>query len=220
MSIASRAFVAPAASTSGTPRIFANASRLTTPAVVQMALGKCDGYTAVKEAVRARQVTRQEVFVPLVHRPRSAQVDFGHALVKLNGTLTKVAFLLMALPHSQVFLRNGVGCGRFVPALALQHVDHAVCLSDEIGLVFRIVGARFVVNRELTVRGPEPLRRLALQNYGQLAFSVGLELLHCIEAALELAEEILRRVALVRGRLAVIEDRFRCGSGEGAGLQL
>ena len=62
--------------------------------------GYTGGYTAVKEAVRARQATRQEVFMPLVHRPGTAQVDFGHALVKLNGTLTKVAFLVMALPHS------------------------------------------------------------------------------------------------------------------------
>jgi hypothetical protein len=38
--------------------------------------------------------------VPLIHRPGEAQVDFGQALVKLNGVLRKVSFFVMALPHS------------------------------------------------------------------------------------------------------------------------
>jgi hypothetical protein len=40
------------------------------------------------------------VFVPLIHRPGEAQVDFGEALVNLNGKLRKVHFFVMALPHS------------------------------------------------------------------------------------------------------------------------
>ena len=49
-----------------------------------------------------RELTQrqQEVFVPLVHRPGEAQMDFGHALVKRNGVLRKVAFFVMALPYS------------------------------------------------------------------------------------------------------------------------
>jgi len=62
--------------------------------------GYTGGYTAVKEAVRRMQATRQEVFVPLVHRPGEAQVDFGQALVKLNGRLRKVAFFVMSLAYS------------------------------------------------------------------------------------------------------------------------
>jgi len=58
------------------------------------------GYTQVKEAVRELRRTSQEVFVPLRHVPGEAQVDFGHALIKLQGELTKVAFFVMALPHS------------------------------------------------------------------------------------------------------------------------
>jgi len=58
------------------------------------------GYTAVKEAVRCLRQRRQEVFVPLEHRPGEAQVDFGYALVKLAGVLRKVAFFVMALPYS------------------------------------------------------------------------------------------------------------------------
>ncbi len=62
--------------------------------------GFTGGYTVVKDAVRELTQKHQEVFVPLVHRPGEAQVDFGHALAKVNGRLRKVAFFVMALPHS------------------------------------------------------------------------------------------------------------------------
>ena len=58
------------------------------------------GYTAVKKLVRERTQRQQEVFVPLVHPPGEAQVDFGYALAKVNGQLRKVAFFVMALPYS------------------------------------------------------------------------------------------------------------------------
>ena len=58
------------------------------------------GYTQVKEAVRELKSVRREVYMPLVHRPGEAQVDFGFALVKMRGVLRKVAFFAMALPHS------------------------------------------------------------------------------------------------------------------------
>ena len=38
--------------------------------------------------------------MPLLHRPGEAQVDFGHALVKMDGILRKAAFFVMVLPHS------------------------------------------------------------------------------------------------------------------------
>jgi len=62
--------------------------------------GYSGGYTQVKEAVRNLRRTRQEVFVPLLHRPGEAQVDFGQALVKMDGVLRKVMFFAMALPYS------------------------------------------------------------------------------------------------------------------------
>lgn len=61
------------------------------------------GYTAVKEVVRELGQRTQEVFVPLTHRPGEAQVDFGQALVKLNGSLRKVNFFVLALPYSDAF---------------------------------------------------------------------------------------------------------------------
>src|SRR5271170_2862449 len=62
--------------------------------------GFSGGYTIVKDTVRELTAHRQEVFVPLIHRPGEAQVDFGEALVNLNGKLRKVHFFVMALPHS------------------------------------------------------------------------------------------------------------------------
>lgn len=65
------------------------------------------GYTQVKAAVRDLRQTSQEVFMPLRHEPGEAQVDFGHALVKFRGALTKVAFFVMVASHSDtVFVRG------------------------------------------------------------------------------------------------------------------
>ena len=61
------------------------------------------GYTQVKEAVRELRRTTQEVFMPLIHRPGEAQVDFGQALVRMNGALRKVSFFAMTLVHSDAF---------------------------------------------------------------------------------------------------------------------
>jgi len=60
-------------------------------------------YTSVKEAVAELKATQREVFVPLSHPPGEAQVDFGHALVNLNGTLKKCPFFVMSLPYSDAF---------------------------------------------------------------------------------------------------------------------
>jgi len=61
------------------------------------------GYTAVKDLVRQLKSNTKEVFVPLIHSPGEAQVDYGHALAKVRGQLQKVSFFVMALPHSDVF---------------------------------------------------------------------------------------------------------------------
>jgi transposase len=65
--------------------------------------GFTGGYTAVKDTVRELKRTGREVFLPLKHPPGEAQVDFGYALVKMAGVLRKVAFFVMALPHSDAF---------------------------------------------------------------------------------------------------------------------
>jgi len=62
--------------------------------------GYSGGYTAVKDAVRRIRQRGQEVFVPLIHRPGEAQVDYGFALCRVSGVLRKIAFFVMALPYS------------------------------------------------------------------------------------------------------------------------
>jgi transposase len=59
------------------------------------------GYSTVKDAVRElRDQAPKEVFMPLTQPPGEAQVDFGHALARMNGSLVKVAFFVMSLVHS------------------------------------------------------------------------------------------------------------------------
>ena len=59
------------------------------------------GYTTVKDAVRQlRRQAPKEVFMPLTQPPGEAQVDFGYALAHIGGRLTKVAFFVMSLVHS------------------------------------------------------------------------------------------------------------------------
>ena len=58
------------------------------------------GYTIVKDAVRAWRNQHAEVFMPLVHSPGEAQVDFGHAHVILDGEQAKVAVFVMTLMYS------------------------------------------------------------------------------------------------------------------------
>lgn len=65
--------------------------------------GYTGGITQVKEAVRLMKRRGTEVYIPLVHRPGEAQVDFGWALVNLKGTLVKRPFFVMALPYSDAF---------------------------------------------------------------------------------------------------------------------
>ena len=65
--------------------------------------GFTGGYTIVKDMVREIRRTSQEVFLPLKQPPGEAQVDFGHALVKMGGVLRKVCFFVMTLPYSDAF---------------------------------------------------------------------------------------------------------------------
>lgn len=54
----------------------------------------------VQEAVRKWRQAQQEVFLPLLHPPGEAQVDFGEAVVELAGERTKVALFVLTLPYS------------------------------------------------------------------------------------------------------------------------
>jgi transposase len=58
------------------------------------------GYTIIKDYVRDKKVRLREVFVPLVQRPGTAQIDFGQAKVVIGGSLCNAYFFCMALPYS------------------------------------------------------------------------------------------------------------------------
>jgi hypothetical protein len=53
--------------------------------------------------VRELRRIKREVYMPLIHRPGEAQIDFGYALAKISGDLRKIAFFVMVLPHSDAF---------------------------------------------------------------------------------------------------------------------
>jgi transposase len=63
--------------------------------------GFTGGYTTVKDAVREMlQEAPKEVFMPLNQPPGQAQVDFGQAVARIGGRLTKVIFFVMSMVHS------------------------------------------------------------------------------------------------------------------------
>ena len=58
------------------------------------------GMTIVKDYVFAARQRQREMFVPLVHPPGHAQVDFGEALGIIGGVECKIHFFAFDLPHS------------------------------------------------------------------------------------------------------------------------
>jgi len=58
------------------------------------------GLTIVKDYVFAARQRQREMFVPLVHPPGHAQVDFGEALGIIGGVECKIHFFAFDLPHS------------------------------------------------------------------------------------------------------------------------
>ena len=65
------------------------------------------GYTMVKDLVRQIKRTRKEVFMPLVHDPGEAQVDFFEAKAIINGLLCQVHVFVMSLVYSDMFFAVG-----------------------------------------------------------------------------------------------------------------
>lgn len=61
------------------------------------------GLSVVGDAVRAWRAGTAEVFMPLSQPAGQAQVDFGEAVVRLQGKETKIAFFVMSLPFSDAF---------------------------------------------------------------------------------------------------------------------
>src|SRR6201981_2854899 len=62
------------------------------------------GITIVRGYVHERRERVREMFVPLRHDPRQAQVDFGEAFAVIAGQECKIHFFAMDLPHSDACL--------------------------------------------------------------------------------------------------------------------
>ncbi len=65
--------------------------------------GFTGGITIVTDYVREKQRRTQEVFVPLVHAPGHAQIDFGETLGVIDGVERKLHYIAISLPHSDAF---------------------------------------------------------------------------------------------------------------------
>ena len=64
------------------------------------------GYTIVKDAVRQFKRLRAQTYVPFIHPPGEAQVDYGFATVILGDVTLEAALFVMSLPHSDaMFIR-------------------------------------------------------------------------------------------------------------------
>ena len=62
--------------------------------------GFSGGQTIVKDYVREQRRGQREMFVPLVHPPGHAQVDFVEADAIIAGVKLRAHFFAMSLPHS------------------------------------------------------------------------------------------------------------------------
>ena len=62
--------------------------------------GYAGGYTAVKDYVKIVKGLSRETFVPLIHPPGHAQVDFGEAIGVIGGVRQKLHIFFMDLAHS------------------------------------------------------------------------------------------------------------------------
>ena len=69
--------------------------------------GFAGGYTVVKDYVRIERSRGRETFVPLVHPPGHAQVDFGEAVGVIGGVRQKIHFFCMDLPQSDACFVKG-----------------------------------------------------------------------------------------------------------------
>src|SRR3712207_4071286 len=58
------------------------------------------GYTTIKNYVREQQARTREMFVPLVHPPGHAQVDFGEAVAVIAGVRQAIHLFCLDLPRS------------------------------------------------------------------------------------------------------------------------
>jgi transposase len=62
------------------------------------------GYTIIKDYVREQKLRQKEVFLPLVQRPGTDQVDFGAVKIIIGGIVQDAHMFCMALPYSDAMV--------------------------------------------------------------------------------------------------------------------
>ncbi len=110
-------------------------------------------YTRVKEAMREFIRVKQEMFIPLIHRTRVAQVDFGYALAIFSGVLRKVGFFVIMRPCSDaLFVRLLSGNARKITGEG--YVQAFECFGggpNRISYGYRVLGSKILDCRDRTL---------------------------------------------------------------------
>ena len=126
--------------------------------------------TIVKDYVAGWRERHQEMFVPLVHPPGHAQVDFGEAIGVIGGVERKIHFLAMDLPHSDAIfvvgypaetteafcdghVRAFVATERFVSERAIESHFYSSALAERI-VVHGVASGKVIASTR--ARFPEP----------------------------------------------------------------
>ena len=82
------------------------------------------GITIVKDYGALCRQHSEEMFVPLVHPPGHAQVDFGQAIGIIGGEERKIHFFAFDLPHSDACFCGGVSERAWRDDAAVASSDH------------------------------------------------------------------------------------------------
>jgi len=112
--------------------------------------GYTGGYTQVREKVAQLRRQSGEVFIPLRHDPGTAQMDVGQALVRQDGQLRKVYFLVMVLPYSDALFVQAFWHARTEMFWEFHHrafeyfggVPRRISYDNDKVLVARVLGKR------------------------------------------------------------------------------
>jgi transposase len=93
--------------------------------------GFTGGYTIVKDYVRDRRLSTQEMFVPLVHPPGHAQADFGEALVEIGGVERKAQSVLY--DNTKLAVARILGGGRRQRTRVFSELESHYLFADRFG---------------------------------------------------------------------------------------
>ena len=107
--------------------------------------------------MREQSLRQKEMFVPLVHPPGDAQVDFGEADIIRCGRVERAHFFVMDLPHSD---------DAFVMAFPAETTEAFLEGHNQAFAYFGGVAEEHRLRQHQDCRGQDPGRRHAAANTG------------------------------------------------------